>query len=78
MGAALKNSAFYHTQKVIFSFEMNLPILAKMSVHVRNFEKFCFISKDDFSFENLFKILIYSLEMNVPILAKMSAAHGRS
>ena len=90
MGATLKKSAFYHTQSTIvalktcsksgfFSIEMNVPILAKMPAHGRNFEKVCFLSqsKHDCTFENLFKILIFSIEMNVPFWAKMSA-HGRS
>ena len=61
--------------KIGFINEMNVPILAKMSVYGRSFEKVCFLSqsKHDCGFENIFKILIFSIEMNVPILAKMSA-----
>ena len=60
---------------LVFNFEMNVPILAKMLAHGRIFEKSCFLlhSKETFCFENLFKLLIFNIGMNVPILTKMLA-----
>ena len=75
MGAALKSPLFISHSKddfscenffrlLIFSIEMNVPFLAKILTHGRNFEKFCLLSysKNDFTCQKLFKILVFSFE----------------